>query len=76
MRTLLPHEDQRFQRDVEHLYSLGDRATAEFLAEVARRIGGMPAIQALLVEYRALSPTQVRAAGGDRFPPRALRRVA
>ena len=66
----------RVQRGVEHLHRLGPRATAEFLGDVADQIGGMPAIVALLAEYeRRLSPAMLRAAGGDRFPPRRLRAV-
>ena len=66
----------RLQRGAEHLHKLGARATAELLAEIADRIGGLPAILATLTEYeRRLSPAMVRAAGGDRMPPRPLRRV-
>jgi hypothetical protein len=39
-------------------------------------MGGMPVCLALLAEHeRRLTPSMVRATGGDRFPPRALRRV-
>lgn len=62
----------RLQRGAEHLHRLGPRATAEFLSELACRIGGAPAIMALLTEYGRVSPGMVRAAGGDRFPPRVL----
>lgn len=55
------------------MHALGPRAVAEFLAEVSGAIGGLPAIQSLLVEYQRLTPGMVRAAGGDRFPPRAGR---
>jgi hypothetical protein len=64
----------RLQRGVEHLHQLGPRATAELLAEVAHRIGGMPCIIGLLGEYeRRLSPRAIRLAGGDSFPTRRLR---
>jgi hypothetical protein len=66
----------RLQRGVEHLHSLGPRAVAEFLVEVASAIGGLPAIQAKLTEYQRLTPGMVRTAGGDRFPVRSLRIVA
>ena len=69
---MMPPFDPRTQRQVEHLHRLGPRATAEFLNELAGRIGGMPAISALLTEYARLSPGMVRAAGGDRFPARVL----
>jgi hypothetical protein len=65
----------RLQHGAEHLHALGARATAEFLAELADRIGGLPAIHGLLHEYRRISPEMVRHAGGDAFPPRPLRLV-
>ena len=71
-----PHDRLRLQRGAEHLHRLGARATAEALAEIAARIGGMPAILGVLEEYRArLTPQMLAATGGDRFPPRALREV-
>ena len=67
----------RLQRGAEHLHTLGARATAEALTEVADRIGGMPAILAVLEIYQArLTPAMIRAAGADRFPPRPLQQVA
>ncbi len=67
----------RLQRGVEHLHRLGARATAEALAEVADRIGGWPALLAVLAEYeRHLTPAMIRAVQADRFPPRPLREVA
>jgi hypothetical protein len=61
---------------VEHLGRLGDRATAEFLADLAQRIGGMPAILGLLAEYQCrLTPAMIKAAGADRFPSRSIRVV-
>jgi hypothetical protein len=66
----------RLQRGAEHLHNLGPRATAEFLAEVAGAIGGMPAILGRLNEYqRRLTPEMLQATGGDRFPPRPLQAV-
>ncbi len=76
MTNLHPHDRLRLQRGVEHLHRLGARAEAEFLAELAGRIGGLPAILNLLTEYQRLQPNQLRAVGGDRFPARPLRRVA
>ena len=76
MIHLDPLSRLRLQRGVKHLHLLGDRATAEFLAEVAHRIGGMPAILRLLAEYQQrLAPGMLRATGGDRFPTRRLRVV-
>lgn len=77
MKLLIDPLDQlRLQRGAEHLHGLGPRAVAEFQAELARRIGGMPAILGLLAEYQALSPSMVRAAGGHRFPGRPMHVVA
>lgn len=66
----------RIQRGAEHLHSLGPRAIAEYICELAARIGGQPAAAALLAEYeRRLTPAMLAATGGDRFPPRPLRAV-
>lgn len=72
MTNLQPIDRMRLQRGAEHLHRLGSRAIAEALAEVADRIGGMPAILSTLTEYERVTPTRLRAAGGDRFPPRQL----
>jgi hypothetical protein len=63
------------RRRVEHLHLLGPRAVAEALAEIDRRIGGMPVILLVLAEYERLSPSLLHAVGGDRFPRRPLRVV-
>jgi len=73
MRDLPPVTAPRLQRGAEHLHELGPRALAEFLAELAQRICGMPATLDMLAEYQRLSPGMMRAAGGDRFPPPGLR---
>ncbi len=66
----------RLERSCQHLHTLGPRATAELLIEVAARIGGMPAILGALTEFeRSITPAMVRVAGGDRFPRRQLRAV-
>jgi hypothetical protein len=70
-----PLAQLRLQRGAAHLHDLGPRATFEFLLELAGQIGGLPATMGLLVEYQRLSLPQVRAAGGNRFPPRPLRAV-
>jgi hypothetical protein len=76
MIHLDPFTRLRLQRGCEHLHELGPRATAELLAEVDHRIGGMACIIGLLTEYeRRLSPRLLRLAGGDRFPRRSLRAV-
>ena len=50
---LHPLDRLRLQRGAEHLHTLGPRATAELLAEVGARIGGMPAIITVLRELEA-----------------------
>jgi hypothetical protein len=73
MVHLDPVSRQRLQRGATHLHTLGPRAVAEFLAELGRREGTMPQCLNLLAEYQSrLTPSLVRAAGGDRFPPRPL----
>jgi hypothetical protein len=70
MVHLDPFTGLRLQRGCEHLHRLGPRATAELLAEIDRRIGGMAAILGLLTEYeRRLTPEMLHRVGGDRFPP-------
>jgi hypothetical protein len=67
----------RLQRGAEHLHRCGPRIGAEFLAELADQIGGLPAALRLLAEYeQRLTPELLRAAGGDRFPAKPLRQVA
>lgn len=61
-------ERKRLERGAEHLYRLGARAVAEFLTEVSARIGGGPAMLSTLADFERLTPGQVRAVGGDRFP--------
>ena len=66
----------RLQRGTQHLHKLGPRAVAGFLEDLADHIGGMPAALGLLAKYeQRLSPAMIRAAGGDRFPPRPLHGV-
>jgi hypothetical protein len=63
----------RLERGVEHLHALGARATAELFGQLAADCpGAMPAILGRLAEYQRLIPAMIRAAGGDRFPPRPL----
>jgi hypothetical protein len=76
VHNIPPAARPQFEQSVLHLHALGPRATAEAFAEIAARIGGLPAITAVLNEYRALTPAQLRATGGDRFPPKPLRVVA
>ncbi len=67
----------RLQRGAEHVHRLGARALAELLAELARDRCELVATLDRLDAWRAgLTPDLVRAAGGDRFPPRPLHEVA
>ena len=76
MFHLDPFTRLRLQRGCEHLHRLGARPTAEFLAELGNRIGGMPAIFALLGEYEErVSPRLSRLTGGHKFPVRPLHAV-
>jgi hypothetical protein len=57
-----PLERLRFQRGVENLHGLGPRATAEFIVEIADRIGGLPAVLRVLAEYECrLTPAMLAA---------------
>ena len=72
MVHLPPVTRLHLQRGAEHLHRLGARPTAEFLAEIGNRIGGLPCILSLLGEYeQRLKPETLRRAAADRFPPRA-----
>ena len=67
----------RLQRGAEHVHRLGARALAELLAELARDRCDLVGTLDILDAWRAgLTPELLRAAGGDRFPPRPLREVA
>lgn len=73
---MTPLDRQRLHRGAQHLHTLGPRAVAELLAEVAQRIGGAPCILDQLAQYeRRLTPAMVRTAGADRFPRRPLHEV-
>jgi hypothetical protein len=74
MVHLHPVDRLHLQRGAEHLHALGARATAELLAEVAAKIGGLPAILST-DEYRRFSPHLLRLTGGHKFPPPTLHAV-
>ncbi len=64
----------RFELGAAHLHRLGACATAEFLADLCARIGGMPACIGLLAEYQArMSPATIRAACANQTRPRPSR---
>lgn len=68
-------ERLRFQRPVEHLHSLGARAVAELLLELAQHFSDGTFVFDRLAEYRRLTPEHVGAAGGYRIPHSQLRLV-
>ena len=69
--------DMRRQRGVEFLSKQPARVLDGFLRDLEARIGGTPAVLALLAEYESRVTTQkLRASGGDKFPPRPLHLVA
>ncbi len=71
------HDRLRLQRGAEHLHSLGARALAEMLAELARDRCDLADTLDRLDAWRVgLTPELLRAAGGDRFAPRPLHEVA
>jgi hypothetical protein len=65
----------RLERGARHLHSLGPRALAEFLVEVALRSGDGSAISILLGDYEGLTPEMVALAGVGHLAPRLLREV-
>jgi hypothetical protein len=65
---LPPDLNHQFQRGARHLNSLGARATAEFLREIADDLDCWTSIIDRLARYHAITPAMIRAAGGDRFP--------
>ncbi len=58
-------------RQIEHLHRLGPRAVGELLYEVAE--GGD--LDRALDSYEHLTPSLLKALGGDRFPPAPLHEI-
>lgn len=58
----------RFERQVQHLHTLGCRPVGELLVAFAEAVDGHELLAEMLDGYDRLSPEMVRAAGGDRFP--------
>jgi hypothetical protein len=74
--NMTPQDRQRLDRGAAHLHKLGPRATSEMLATLAARIGGGPALLAVLAEFERLPPGRVRTATGDHSSsPRVLERT-
>ncbi len=61
----------RRERQIEHLHRLGPRAVGELLYEVAE--GGD--LDRALDSYERLTPSLLKALGGDRFPPAPLHEI-
>jgi hypothetical protein len=77
-RRLLAHDHQRrapVERLVAHLHSLGPRAFAEFLDELAMAHGIVADILARLELYAHLRAEQLSACRGDRFAPAPVRAI-
>ena len=73
---LPPKEAHSLRQGVQHLHALGARALAELLLELAEQRADLSATLATLDAWRGRLPVaMVNANGGDRFPPRPLRRV-
>jgi hypothetical protein len=58
----------RFQRQVEKLHALGQRAVGELLAEIGEQRACRTFIDQRLETYAALDPELVKAIEGDKFP--------
>jgi hypothetical protein len=67
------HERLRLELGARHLHSLGARALAGFLEDLATQADCLSATLALLEDYRRLTPGIVRAVGANRFPRRIWR---
>ena len=68
--------DMRRQRGVEFLSKQPPRVLDGFFRDLEARIGGTPAVLALMAEYEArITLPKLRASGGDKFPPRPLHLV-
>ena len=67
--------DLTFQRHVHRLHQLGDRVLGEFLAELGAERSIQTLIDMKVARYAALTSEQLRATGGDRFPPTPIRQV-
>ena len=66
---MTPQDQQRLCRGAAHLHRLGPRAVSDMLATLDARIGGGPALLAVLAEFEQLLPGQVRAADNGRSSP-------
>jgi hypothetical protein len=70
MYFLDPRDRFRIERSAQHLYSLGARSVAEFLAEGVGEGDDLTRLINRLQRYQHLTSAVIRTAGGDRFSPR------
>ena len=67
----------RLQRGAMFLNGNPPRVTAGFLMDLASATDSMPIILSMLRDYEdRITPQDLHASGGDRFPPRPLHLVA
>ena len=64
--------DLAFQRHVRCLHRLGDRVLGEFLAEIGAERSIQTLMDMKLARYARLTPEQIKAAGGDGWPPSSI----
>ena len=67
--------DLERRHKLKRLHSLGQRATAELVVELAARSGAVDELDDLLQQYLRLSPEMLSATGGDRLPRTPLQVV-
>ena len=75
---LLPHDyvsRAPVERLVTHLWGLGPRGLAEFLAGIGRVHGIADDIEHRLATYRRLSSEMLAAVGADKFAPSPTREI-
>lgn len=60
--------DPRFYGRAAYVHRLGERATVEFMAELAARSGAEKTVDIMLDAYAAVRPEILRCLGGDRRP--------
>jgi hypothetical protein len=68
-----PIDELRRQRKVAALG--GNRLTYELLVAYAEKHGGLEELDRFLDDFAGIDGDVLRAVGGDRFPPRSIRRV-
>ena len=72
LATTQPLAGPRFERQIEHVHSLGARVVSELLAEIAIATGRPDIVVDCVEAYAALDPEVVRFVSADHFPPMPL----